>query len=92
MFTDQQITEQLASIQERNRRVELDKAWEISWTRRLFIMVATYIVAGVWLMVIRDSYPWLKAFVPTGGYLLSTLSLPVVKRWWGSYYIDGRRR
>lgn len=82
MLTDQQITEQLTAIQERNKRVEQDKAWEVSWTRRLFIVVATYIIAVVWLMLIKDTYPLLKACVPAGGYLLSTLSLPIIKRWW----------
>ncbi len=81
-MTDQQLPQELQAIQERNRRVELDKAWETSWTRRLFIAALTYAIAGVWLVLIHEVYPWLKAFVPTGGYLLSTLSLPFVKRWW----------
>ncbi len=25
-----------------------------------------------------------RALIPTAGYLLSTLSLPVIKRWWAS--------
>ena len=62
--------------------MELDKAWEISWTRRLFIAGTTYVIAGLWLVLINDIYPWLKAFVPVGGYILSTLSLPVIKKWW----------
>lgn len=78
------IEEEILAIQERNRRVEVDKAWETSWTRRIFITAATYVIAGIWLVLIDDSYPWLKAFVPSGGYVLSTLSLPIVKRWWGN--------
>ena len=76
------IENEIKIIKERNARVEANKAWEVSWTRRGFIAAATYIVAGIWLVVISDTYPWLKAFVPTGGYILSTLSLPFVKRWW----------
>ena len=76
------IQEELDSLRERNKRVETDKAWEMSWTRRLFIVIGTYLVAGVWLVVIQDTFPWLKAFVPSGGYLLSTLSLPFIKRIW----------
>jgi len=30
------IEKEIEIIKERNRRVELDKAWEISWTRRIF--------------------------------------------------------
>ena len=84
---DLEIPKEIESIKERNRRVEADKAWELSWTRRVFIAAATYVIAGIWLLVIHDSYPWLKAFVPTLGYVLSTLSLPVIKKWWVSKYL-----
>lgn len=69
-------------IKERNMRVELDKFWETSWTRRIFISVATYLVAGIWLGLINENYPWLKSFVPVLGYLLSTLSLGFLRDWW----------
>ena len=78
------IEQRIQSIEDRNRRVEIDKAWEVSWTRRLFIALSTYIIASIWLLIISDSMPFLKALVPTAGYLLSTLSLPVIKRWWVS--------
>lgn len=35
---------EIASIKERNIKVETDKAWEISWFRKLSIAVLTYIV------------------------------------------------
>lgn len=70
------------AIKERNRRVELDKAWETSWTRRSIIALMTYIVATTWLFIIENEHPFLNALVPFGGYLFSTLSLPVAKRWW----------
>jgi len=76
------LEQEIQNIKERNQRVELDKAWERSWTRRIFIAIATYIVAFIWLVVIGDTMPLLKAFVPSVGYLLSTLSLPFVKSWW----------
>ena len=76
------LEKELEIIKERNSRVETDKAWEISWVRRLFITISTYVIAGIWLVVIHDNFPWLKAFVPSVGYLLSTLSLPFIKKWW----------
>ena len=78
----EQIEQELEQIAQRNKRVEADKAWETSKTRRGFIALATYIIAGVWLVVIRDSHPFLKALIPAAGYILSTMSLPVVKNWW----------
>lgn len=74
--------ETLKSIQERNARVEADKAWEISKTRRGFIAGITYIVAGLYMSALGASLPWLNGFIPVGGYLLSTLSLPMVKKIW----------
>lgn len=76
------ITEELKKIKERNERVELDKAWETSLMRRVYILLITYATAAVWLLMIHDQKPWLKAFVPTAAYLLSTLTLPPLKRWW----------
>lgn len=76
------IEAELTAIHDRNRKVEADKAWETSWTRRLVIAGMTYVVALVWLSVIDNPSPWRSAFIPTVGYVLSTLSLPAVKAWW----------
>ena len=76
------IEERLAKIEERNARVEADKAWETSWTRRIAIAAITYVIASAWLFVIADTSPWLKALVPVGGYILSTLTMPLFKQWW----------
>ncbi len=76
------IQQEINNIKARNDRVEADKAWEVSLSRRAFIFLATYIVALVWLLLIHDNQPLLKAFVPSAGYLLSTLSLPFLKSRW----------
>ena len=81
-FIIMDMEQELKAIYERNQRVEADKAWEVSWTRRIFIAVATYVIASIWLLFIRDTMPFLKALVPTIGYLLSTLSLPLIKKNW----------
>lgn len=72
----------LEAIQERNKRVEADKAWETSWARRLFIAAVTYCIAAFYMHSAGLGNAFLGAFVPTGGYLLSTLSLPFVKNYW----------
>lgn len=76
------LEQELLKIHDRNRRVELDKAWERSWTRRITIAVLTYIVALIWLLMIREPSAAWKAFVPTVGYILSTLYLPFAKTAW----------
>lgn len=72
----------LAAIKERNARVEADKAWETSGLRRGFIAGMTYIVAAVYIEVAGLGNPLLGACVPAGGYLLSTFSLPPIKKFW----------
>ncbi len=76
------IEQEILALKDRNRRVEGDKAWETSLVRRLAIAIATYVLAGIWLVVIHDTLPWLKAFVPSLGYLFSTVSLSVLKKHW----------
>ncbi|MBI2445035.1 hypothetical protein HYV43_01470 [Candidatus Micrarchaeota archaeon] len=76
------IRKEIEKIHARNARVEADKAWEISWTRRLLIATITYILATALLVWIRAPQPFLAAWVPTVGYLLSTLTLPFAKQWW----------
>lgn len=86
MSTVEQLEQRVAAIEERNRRVEVDKAWETSATRRLIILAATYLVLGCYLWAIDIPRPWLNAMVPTVGFALSTLVLSPARRWW-----EGRR-
>lgn len=76
------VDQKVESLQERNARVEGDKAWETSWIRRLFIAVVTYCIATYYMSSVGLGNAFVGAFVPTGGYLLSTMSLPFVKNFW----------
>lgn len=80
------IKKEIDAIKKRNKTVESDKAWETSWTRRIFIAGITYLIASWWMATIGETQVLLKACIPTGGYLLSTLSLPFVKRWWARVF------
>lgn len=74
--------DKIEDIKARNERVEADKAWETSKTRRSFITIITYIIACYYMRVLGVGDYYLHALVPTGGYLLSTLSLPCIKAIW----------
>ncbi len=74
------------NILERNHRVEMEKAWETSKTRRGIIAFMTYVVAAIFMKHIGVDGYLLSALVPTGGYIFSTLSLPVVKKMWIEKY------
>ena len=69
-------------IAERNRRVEADKAWETSFTRKTIIALGIFIIAGGYLEFLNIQDAWLHAIVPAGGYVLSTLTLPFLKKVW----------
>lgn len=77
------IEEEIKKIQERNKRVELNKEWETSWTRRICIMILTYIVVVSYSYLIRvyDNI-LLSSLVPVIGFTLSTLSLKLVRKIW----------
>lgn len=72
----------LKAIEARNKRVELDKAWETSWVRRLSIGVLTYGIIVIYLFVINNNAPFINGAVPVVGFLLSTLVLRTVKELW----------
>ncbi len=76
------IEKEILDIKERNLRVETDKAWEQSWTRKFSISAITYLTACTFLYFIEVPNFYLAGIVPALGYLLSTLSLPFVKARW----------
>lgn len=78
----QHILLEIEAIKARNKRVEADKAWETSLSRRISLGVITYIFMCVLMYTLRVESPFLSALVPTCGYLLSTFSLGKLKQWW----------
>lgn len=72
----------LDDIQNRNARVDADKAWETSNSRRLCIAGLTYIVAFIYMTSIGVDNVAFNALIPVGGYLMSTLSLRAIKQIW----------
>lgn len=77
------LEEEILNIKERNKKVELDKSWETSWTRKICICVLTYIVVVIYSYLInRISNIFLSSLVPVIGFALSTLSLRFVRKSW----------
>jgi hypothetical protein len=74
---------EIAKIKARNARVELDKKWETSWTRRICICVLTYIVVVLYSFITsQGSNIFLSSLVPVIGFTLSNLSLGLVRKVW----------
>lgn len=72
----------VAVIEKRNRAVEQDKAWETSWIRRLLLTGFTYLALGLYLWAIDIPRPWMNSIVPAVGFMISTLTMPAIKKWW----------
>jgi hypothetical protein len=76
------LKKEIESIKERNTRVEADKAWEVSFTRKGIIAVLTYLVIVLFFIAAGVTNPFVNALVPTLGFILSTLSLGIFKKIW----------
>ena len=77
------IEQELENIKKRNKRVELDKSWETSWTRKICIMILTYVIVVIYSYLIKQyDNILLSSLVPVIGFALSTLSLKYIRKIW----------
>ena len=82
MTTQKNLQERIERLENRNARVEADKAWETSWLRRASIMILTYLVVVFYLRFVVHINPWINALVPVIGFFLSTLTVSLLKKKW----------
>ncbi|MFZ6035195.1 MAG: hypothetical protein ACOYUB_03575 [Patescibacteria group bacterium] len=85
MKTLSQLEKEIDEIKKRNSVVEENKAWETSLTRKTILILFTYLSVGLYLKAINVKNPWLNAIVPSLGFLLSTLTMPYIKKIWTKY-------
>ena len=81
----EQLKQEIISIKNRNKKVETDKAWETSIFRKVLIAVLTYIIIVIFFFTAGLSTPFINAIVPTLGFMLSTLTIPIFKKFWVKY-------
>lgn len=82
MTTLKSLQKEIDQIKHRNKKVESDKAWETSWTRRFLIIVLTYAVVVIFFITMKLPDPFVNAIVPAMAFILSNLGMPFFKRWW----------
>ena len=82
MASPKTLEKEIEQIKQRNRRVEADKAWETSRTRKILITILTYIVVVLFFYFAGLPNPLTNAIVPTIAFLLSTLTLSLFKGTW----------
>ena len=85
MASIEDLENRIKIVEERNKKVEANKAWEISWTRRILLIIFTYLAIGLYMNSIKVANPWINAVVPAVGFLLSTLTIPFFKKLWLKY-------
>ena len=82
MKSIEQLGQEITEIKQRNKRVEADKAWETSKTRKIIIAIATYIIIALFLIAANIQDPWVTSIVPALAFSISTWTLPYVKKTW----------
>ncbi len=83
------LEQRVQKIEERNRKVETDKAWETSWTRRTLLTAFTYLAIAIYMWAIGITNPWLNAVVPAVAFMLSTLTMQYFKKLWVKFRREG---
>lgn len=81
-MSSEELQQEIEKIKQRNQRVEADKAWELSWARRIVIAILTYITIVVFGYIADLPNPFITALIPTVAFILSTLTLPLFKKIW----------
>ena len=77
-----ELENRITEIEKRNKKVENDKAWETSSTRKILIIALTYIFAVLYLKIADTTNPFFGAVVPCVGFFLSTQTLSIIKEKW----------
>lgn len=73
---------EINQIKERNKKVEGDKAWETSWFRKIIIAMFTYLIIVIFFYFAGLPKPFINSIIPALAFVLSTLTLPIIKNWW----------
>ena len=76
------LEEEIRKIKARNKRVEADKAWETSLSRKIVIFILTYLVIAIFFVSAKLPDPFINSIVPALAFALSTLTLPILKNFW----------
>jgi hypothetical protein len=81
-MTIEELEQKVVALEARNKKVDINKAWETSLSRKILLVIVTYLVIVLTLAVIQNPQPWINAVIPALGFFLSTLTLPFIKKYW----------
>jgi len=69
-------------IKKRNAKVEADKAWETSISRKILVALFTYLMIVIFFYAAGLSDPWRNSLVPALAFFISTSTMPFFKKLW----------
>ena len=84
------LEKELEKIKWRNQKVEADKAWETSLLRKILVAIITYTIVVIVMYLLKLENIFVSALIPTAWFLLSTLSINIVKTIYIERYIKKR--
>jgi len=70
----------IKKLENRNKKVEADKSWETSNFRKISVAVITYLIILIIMYLLDFKDIFINALIPTFGFLLSTLSIDILKK------------
>lgn len=82
MKTRSELKDEIQKIKEQNARVEVDKAWETSSTRRITIAIFVYLFSAAIFFSINAPSPFVIALIPMIAFLFSIEAFPILKNFW----------
>ena len=78
-LTLENLEQEIQKLKQRNKKVEADKAWETSFERKVLVVVLTYVLISIVMYFLEIDKPLVNAIIPTCWYLLSTVSIWLLK-------------
>lgn len=84
------LEKRISQMEQRSKIKDTDKAWETSISRRILLVIFTYLAISIYMNAVGIPDPWVNAIVPSLGFLLSTLSLGFFKGFWAKYIYKKR--
>ena len=82
MTTLKSLEKEIIKLKQRNKKVEADKAWDTSFTRKIIVTVLTYFTIVIFFIFSSLADPFINAIVPSLAFLISTATLPMFKKIW----------
>ncbi|MDP2691257.1 MAG: hypothetical protein Q8O95_02530 [bacterium] len=76
------LKKRVKAIEWRNSKVELDKAWEISLTRRVVLSLITYLIIAAVIWSFDLPQPLINALIPALALLLAAPTLRMIRSFW----------